>query len=118
MSAFDSIANACAHLFFDFFGTTATYTRGDESGEVTAIAHDEERPAFTDDGVTLREFNRIWRIKVSDLPLGLPQRGDEITDSGGTFRVLPLSPDEPEWRYADDTRTEVVITTKQVPAGS
>lgn len=118
MSAFDTIANQAASVFNTVFGRSVTYTRDGSSETVTAIAHDEERPVMFEDAQSLRIFDKIWRIKVSDLPFGLPQRYDEITDTNGTWRVLPIADNEPEWRYADDTRTEVVITTKEVPAGS
>ncbi len=112
MSAMDAIFAKATGVFYSLGGREITYRRGEETATVTAIPHDEERMSYGENGIAMRTFVRLWLMKVADLPFGLPQRGDEILQGSECFEALPHE-DEPEWRYADDTRAEVLIMTKQ-----
>jgi len=113
MSAMDAIFAKANGIFYSLGGREITYRRGSETGTLTAIPNDEERMTYADNGMAMRIWLRVWLIKVADLPFGLPQRGDEILQGAEVFEALPHE-DEPAWRYADDTRTEVRILTKQI----
>lgn len=92
--------------------TSVTYARGAESADFSAVGFDDERMAFDDNGLTTRAFIRIWQILVSELPFGLPVRGDFIIWGGISYEVLPHG-SEPEWRYLGAGRTAIEVLTKQ-----
>jgi hypothetical protein len=73
-------------------------------------------------GVKIERTDRDFIIPVSSLVIDgspvLPRRDDEIIHDDGvkvhTFKVLPYSPDEPQWTWHGAHRKMVRIRTKRI----
>ena len=100
-------------------GETVTYTRGAYSVSLLAVrgstAWDRTAPF---NGVRVGDRSTDWLIKQADLVDSgaaeiQPQRGDEISVGGVTFRVMPYGPDNQLWMYHDRDRKYLRVHTKE-----
>ena len=69
-------------------------------------------------GVRIGDRSTDWLIKQADLVDSgaaeiQPQRGDEISVDGVTFRVMPYGPDNQLWMYHDRDRKYLRVHTKE-----
>ena len=107
-------------------GETVTYTRGAYSVTLLAVrgstAWDRTAPF---NGVRVGDRSTDWLIKQAEFRTKLsplvdsgaaeiqPQRGDEISVDGVTFRVMPYGPDNQLWMYHDRDRKYLRVHTKE-----
>jgi len=100
-------------------GETVTFTRGAHSISLLAVRGSTawERTAPFN-GVRVGDRSTDWLIKQADLVDSgaaeiQPQRGDEISVDGVTFRVMPYGPDNQLWMYHDRDRKYIRVHTKE-----
>ena len=100
-------------------GEIVTYTRGAYSVSLLAVrgTRDWSRVA-PQQGVKVGDRSTDWLIKQADLVDSgaaeiQPQRGDEISVDGVTFRVMPYGPDSQLWMYHDRDRKFLRVHTKE-----
>ena len=100
-------------------GETVTYTRDAYSVTLLAVrgTRDWSRVA-PQQGVKVGDRSTDWLIKQADLVDSgaaeiQPQRGDEISVDGVTFRVMPYGPDNQLWMYHDRDRKFLRVHTKE-----
>lgn len=117
MSRFrDQVGNATSRILAQL-GETVTYTRDGESEEILAVPSRAVFETESANGSIVRIEARCYSCSVSDLPFGLPERGDLICEIiGGTafaFEVLDQSGIGP-YEYEDDGHSMIRINTKRV----
>ena len=100
-------------------GESVAYTRGAYSLTLTAVrgstGWDRSAPYG---GVRIGDRSTDWIVEAADLVDSngdeiKPQRQDEITVGGVTFRVMPYGPDNQLWMYHDRDRRYIRIHTKE-----
>lgn len=102
-----------------FLSRTVVYSRGDLTAEVPATLGRTNAEAQSESGAIQEWASEDFLILAADLAVfGLPQPGDQITDTGGdgeAFVYEVMSPaGGPPWRYSDPYRRTLRIHTKQV----
>lgn len=98
-----------------------TYQRGSELLTLAATIGKTVFDLDDGSGAVVREESRDYLILAADLTLGLPERGDRISEqqNGQTFVYEVVGPGhEPCWRYSDPNRRTVRVHTKQIEIDS
>lgn len=112
-SQFESIAEKSRPIFYEFFGTTATYTQGATELEVRFIqANPADRMRTEEEFAVWAEYSE-WVCKTADLGSVVPAKGDTIEAEGGEVWTV-LSPEgRPEYEFIDPEEVEIRIFAKR-----
>ena len=95
-------------------GETVTYVRGATSLTVNAVVGEQTHDSVDAAGMPIVVQSRDYFIRVADLTLGKPQKGDRITEDGVDFVVRDIG-GSPAWKYSDMGRTAYRVHTVEVP---
>jgi hypothetical protein len=69
-------------------GSTVTYTRGGDEVELTATVGESAWDVADGNGMLTTFASRDYIVDADDLTIGLPERGDKITDGDDVYEVL------------------------------
>jgi hypothetical protein len=98
-------------------GTAVVYTRGSLSATITATVGRSQFEAQTSSGVVESWESRDFILQTSDLPFGVPQRGDRFVETlNGTATTFECVTPQgvPLFRYADPFHLSVRIHCTRV----
>jgi hypothetical protein len=117
MSRFrEQVASATSRIL-GTLGETVTYTRDGESDTLLAVPSRASFETTNEAGSVIRVEARVYECAVSDLPFGLPVRGDVIAEtidgSVFSFEVLDQSGIGP-YEYSDDGHAMIRVNTKRI----
>jgi hypothetical protein len=118
VTAIQAAQRAAQAASFQVRGEAATFARGANSCELTAVRGQStwER-SETYQAVRVGDRSTDWIVLAADLIISgtvvTPQRGDTITVDDVTFRVMPFGPSSQLWQYHDPERRYVRIHTKE-----
>lgn len=116
--AWDAAAEDSREVFHDVFSVPVVYSRGGSSMSVNAIAAVSMIDEQNADGDFIRTEIRTFDIDAEDLSLGLPAKGDVITETidgvAKRYEVAPNPSRKSCYDWSDSTQREFRIYTKYI----